>query len=104
MPLVIGFPFRLARPAVIHQRTANVDIWPTVLDLLGLPALRVRRWTLARSRRSSRRPDGGPSAPEDGQALAHLDQTWGQRVQTRAPNVAVSEGAFRYLLFRDAEG
>jgi choline-sulfatase len=103
IPLILSFPFRLAKPAVVHQRTANVDLWPTVLDMLGLPPLE-------NTDGRSRVPEilaaaRGEPGPEDGTiAIAHLDQTWGQRVTTRSPNVAVSEGGFRYLLFGAADG
>jgi arylsulfatase A-like enzyme len=103
VPLVIGFPFRLAKPAVVHQRTANVDLWPTVLDLLGLPPLegadgRSRVPEILAAAR-------GEPGPEDGTtAIAHLDQTWGQRVPTRAPNVQVQEGNLRYLMFGAPDG
>jgi arylsulfatase A-like enzyme len=103
VPLVFGLPFRLAKPAVVHQRTANVDLWPTVLDLLGLPALensdgRSRVPEILAAARGEPGPDG------DTIAIAHLDQTWGQRVTTRAPNVAVIERGFRYLLFGAPDG
>ena len=39
VPFVISFPFRLEPGLVIDSRTQNVDIWPTLLDLLGLPPL-----------------------------------------------------------------
>jgi len=103
VPLVFGFPFRLAQPAVVRQRTANVDLWPTVLDLLGLPPLE-------NTDGRSRVPEiiaaaRGEPGPEDGTtAIAHLDQTWGQRVQTRSPNVQVTQGKLRYLLFGAPDG
>ncbi len=103
VPLVIGFPFRLAKPAVVTQRTANVDLWPTVLDLLGLPPL-------ADVDGRSRVPEilaavRGEQGPEDGAvAIAHLDQTWGQRVVTKSPNVSVSEGSFRFVQFTNPKG
>ncbi|TMA30623.1 MAG: hypothetical protein E6J87_17665 [Deltaproteobacteria bacterium] len=103
IPLVFGFPFRLAQPAVVRQRTANVDLWPTVLDLLGLPPLE-------NTDGRSRVPEiiaaaRGEPGPEDGTtAIAHLDQTWGQRVQTRSPNVQVTQGKLRYLLFGAPDG
>ncbi len=103
VPLILGLPFRLANSAVVRQRTANVDLWPTVLDLLGLPPLEN---TDGRSRvpeiLAAARGEPGPE--DDTIAIAHLDQTWGQRVQTLSPNVAVSEGGFRYLLFGAADG
>jgi arylsulfatase A-like enzyme len=103
IPLVLGLPFRLAQPVVVKQRTANVDLWPTVFDLLGLPAFehvdgRSRVPEILAAAR-------GESPPEnDGIAIAHLDRTWGQRVDTRSPNVAVAEGGFRYLLFGGPDG
>jgi arylsulfatase A-like enzyme len=103
VPLVFGLPFRLPAPAVVRQRTANVDLWPTVLALLGLPPLenvdgRSRVPEIVAAVR-------GEPGPEDGtSAIAHLDQTWGQRVETRSPNVAVTERGFRYLLFGAPNG
>jgi arylsulfatase A-like enzyme len=102
VPLIFGLPFRLAEPVVVRQRTANVDIWPTVFELLGLPALegvdgRSRVPEILAAARGEAGPAGEP-------AIAHLDQTWGQRVETTSPNVQVAEGSFRYLLFRNAKG
>jgi arylsulfatase A-like enzyme len=103
VPLVFGLPFRLAKPAVVNQRTANVDIWPTVFELIGLPPL---EGIDGRSRvpeiLAAARGESGPAG--DGTAIAHLDQTWGQRVDTTSPNVQVAEGSFRYLLFRNGKG
>ncbi len=101
VPLMISLPFRLAPPAVVRQRTANVDLWPTVLDLLGLPPLegvdgRSRVPEILAAAR------GEPAPADETIAIAHLDQTWGQRVETTAPNVSVSRGSLRYLLFRSA--
>ena len=39
IPLILSFPFRLESAVVIERVTTNVDLWPTVLDLLGLPAM-----------------------------------------------------------------
>jgi len=103
VPLVFGFPFRLAKPAVVQQRTANIDLWPTVLDLLGLPPLQGVDGR-------SRVPEilaavrGEPGPDDDSTLIAHLDQTWGQRVATRSPNVAVSEPGYHYVMFRNPNG
>ncbi len=103
VPLLISLPFRLERGIVVSERSSNVDLWPTLLDLLGLPALdaadgrsRVPE-ILAAARREA--------APEDGAtAIAHLDTSWGQRVETTAPMVAIREGHFRYVQFRNPMG
>jgi arylsulfatase A-like enzyme len=103
VPWILSFPFRLQPGIVLRQRTANVDIWPTVLALLGLPAMEP---TDGRSRvpeilAATRRE----SPPEEGsKAIAHLDTTWGQRVATAAPTVAIRDGTFRYVQFRGAKG
>ena len=103
VPLVVGLPFRLAKPVVVPQRTGNVDLWPTVLDLFGLPPLEGVDG-------KSRMPEilaaarGEPGPPDDGSVIAHLDQTWGQRVETRSPNIALSQSSFRYVQFRNPKG
>ncbi len=103
VPLILSLPFRLERPVVVRQRTANVDLWPTVLDLLGLPPLE-------RVDGRSRMPEilaaarGEPGPADETEAIAHLDQTWGQRVETQAPNVSVTERNLRYVQFRSAAG
>ena len=35
-PLIVSFPFRLPEPLVVEAPSENVDLWPTLLDLLGL--------------------------------------------------------------------
>jgi arylsulfatase A-like enzyme len=103
VPLILSFPFRLEPGVVVEQRTANVDVWPTLLDLLGLPPM-------AEVDGRSRVPEilaaaRGEPAPEDAAAAyAHLDRTWGRRVRQPAPTVAVVEGGFRYVMARDERG
>jgi arylsulfatase A-like enzyme len=38
VPFIISLPFQLDPGIVVEARTQNVDIWPTLLDLLGLEA------------------------------------------------------------------
>ncbi len=103
VPWILSFPFRLQPGVVVSQSTANVDVWPTVLELLGLPAMKDIDGR-------SRMPEilaavRGESVPDDGaRAIAHLDQTWGQRVETSSPTVAIRDGRFRYVQFRNATG
>jgi arylsulfatase A-like enzyme len=98
VPFLLSFPFRLEPGVVVEARTSNVDIWPTLLDLLGLPPMPE---TDGRSRvpeilASAR----GEAAPADGApAFAHLDRAWGQRTRGPEPNVAVHQDGFHYLLF-----
>jgi len=103
VPFILSFPFRLEPGAVVDVRTANVDIWPTLLDLLGLPPLegadgrsRVPE-ILATARGEPLQDDGAP-------AFAELDRTWGQRLRKPLPTVAVTEGSFRYVMATLPEG
>jgi arylsulfatase A-like enzyme len=95
-PLILSFPFRLEPGVVVEAPSENVDIWPTLLDLLGLPPL-----DDANGR--SRRPEilaaarGLPAPAHDGPRFAHLDQTWGRSGRQPRPMVSVSEGPLRLL-------
>jgi arylsulfatase A-like enzyme len=88
VPLIISFPFALPDGIVVDQLVRNVDIVPTILDLVGLPL-----------------PEGSPGhslvplieAAGRGQpitdapppAFAHLDLAWGQTEHPPNPIVSV---------------
>jgi len=98
VPFIISFPFSLETPLRITKPTYNVDVWPTILDLLGLPALED---TDGRSRvpeilAAAR----GESTPPDEPGFAHLDQNWGQRKKAPAPTVSVTDEDYRFVLTR----
>jgi arylsulfatase A-like enzyme len=97
VPLIFVLPQRLPRGVVVDQRVANVDIWPTILDLLGLPPM-------AGAQGHSLRALIGPAAnrepapSERAQPIfAHIDQTWGRRGAEPRPLVAVDDGRYRLL-------
>jgi len=96
VPFILSYPFRLEPGVQISTRTENVDIWPTVLDLLGLPAMegvdgqsRVPE-LLAAAR-------GEPLPARERPAIAHLDRHWGQRQRGSAPHVALVDGDMRFF-------
>ena len=101
-PLIISFPFRLPE-IVVDVATENVDIWPTLLDLLDLPPLETVDG-------QSRLPAimaavrGEPAPPRDTPRFAHLDQTWGRSKRDPRPMVAVSEGPYRLVRAHEATG
>jgi arylsulfatase A-like enzyme len=96
-PLILGFPFRLDPPIVVEARSENVDIWPTVLELVGLPPLPdVDGSSLVPeivAAATGAPPDG------DGVAFASIDTRWGRTRETPRPMVAVNQGRWR-LIFR----
>jgi arylsulfatase A-like enzyme len=103
VPFFISFPFRLDPGVVVDARTRNVDVWPTLLDLLGLEApgsLDGRSLVpeiLAAA--EGRRP-----GPAERTAIAHLDKTWGQRHMDPSQTIAVTEGSLRYVRSESPDG
>lgn len=95
-PFILSFPFRLEPGVVVRTRTENVDIWPTVLDLLGLPPLdgadghSLVPDILATARGEALRSDEGP-------AFSQIDQTWGRADAQPRPIVAVTEDGYRLV-------
>jgi arylsulfatase A-like enzyme len=82
----------------VEARSQNVDLWPTVLELVGLPPLPdVDGQSLVPQIVAA---VGGAPAPDgDGLAFAQIDQSWA-RVQSRPqPMVAVNDGRWR-LIYR----
>jgi arylsulfatase A-like enzyme len=100
VPLVMSFPFRLEPGVVLSQRTRNIDVWPTILDLIGIepPADIDGR---------SHVPDivaaasGDPPTSPPLMGIAHLDIHWGQNHMDPLPSVAVTEGSYRYVLSQE---
>jgi arylsulfatase A-like enzyme len=103
VPFLISFPFRLDPGLTVAARTRNVDIWPTLFDLLGLPtpedadgrSLVPEIVALAR----------GEAPPgEERTAIAHLDQNWGTPGAESSTTVAVAENEHRYVRLERPEG
>ena len=103
VPFLLSLPFRLEPGVVVEARTANVDIWPTLLDLVGLsmPPDVDGRSLLPDILASAR---GEPSPDGQRTAIAHLDQTWGRQGEAPRPMLAVTEGTLRYVRVRNATG
>jgi arylsulfatase A-like enzyme len=102
IPLFLFLPFRLEPGVVVETRTSNVDVWPTILDLLGLEMSS----TDGRSRLPEILASGrGEVLPDPGKpAISHLDQTWARREMAPQPTLAVSEGSLRYVRVEQARG
>jgi len=99
-PLLLSFPFRLEPGVVVDAATQNVDLWPTLLDLLGLPALpdpdgHSRLEDIVRAGRGMPASDG--SAPR----FAELDRTWGRTTEAPLPLVAVTQDGYRLIYYVD---
>jgi hypothetical protein len=54
-PWIVSFPFRLEPGIVVEARSENVDLWPTVLEIVGLRRSPIRTDNLSCLRSSLRR-------------------------------------------------
>ena len=99
-PLILGLPFRLEPGIVVEARSENVDLWPTVLDLVGLPPLPdADGRSLVPEIVAAAQGVGPTDGDEDGVAFAQIDQRWGRVRETPRPMVAVNQGRWR-LMYR----
>jgi arylsulfatase A-like enzyme len=97
-PLILGFPFRLEPGIVVEARSENVDLWPTVLELVGLPPLGdVDGRSLVPQIVAA--AHGEPEPESDGVAFAQIDQKWARTREKPRSMVAVNQGRWR-LVFR----
>ena len=96
-PLIISLPFKLNPPAVIHSRTQNVDIWPTVLEMLGIEGPAdvdgISRVPLLLGEKD---PESEARVAQD-QGFAQLDRNWGKLESVPSTIVSVREGNLRLI-------
>jgi arylsulfatase A-like enzyme len=90
VPLLIVPPFKLKGGLVVEERVANVDIWPTVLDMLGLPELRgAEGLSLLSLIQSYATDDGVRHEMASRPVFSQLNQGWGFGVDKQKPIVSI---------------
>ena len=95
VPLIFALPFRLDPGIVVESLARNVDIWPTVLDLVGLPPLRQADGrSLVPAIEATAR---GESHGVEAVSYAYLDRNWKSGLPTR-PIVSVLSNERRLVL------
>jgi len=104
VPLIFSLPFALEEGVVVEPLVRNVDIWPTLLDLLGLPPLPEADGQsllpLIEAAARGDAPAGDPAAPPS--APAYLDRswgTWGENEREPDPLISLRKGPLR-LIYR----
>jgi arylsulfatase A-like enzyme len=100
VPWILSFPFQMEAPGVVVTTpSANVDIWPTLLDLLDLPPLPD---TDGRSRVPEMLAAARQEQIDSGEAtFAQLDLTWGRAQQAPRPLVTVTQTGHRLMYRQD---
>ncbi len=95
-PFILSFPFRLEPNIVVQSRSANVDLWPTVLDLVGLSELDdPDGQSLPPAIEASAR--GEKLAEDDRPTFAQLDRTWARLRLEPQPVIAVNSEKWRLV-------
>lgn len=96
VPLIFALPFRLERGIVVEQLVSNVDIWPTVLDLVGLPPLpQADGRSLVPAIEAAARGERDGAEPV---SYAYLDRSWGKNKDASRPLLSVVSDGRRLLL------
>ena len=97
---MIVLPFRLDPGIVVEERVANADIWPTLLDLLGLPPLPGAdgKSLLPLIEHAAGLTAEAPPELASRPIFSQLDRRWGTPKEKPDPLVAVTDGNLRYFL------
>jgi arylsulfatase A-like enzyme len=99
-PLILMPPFRIEGGLVVEHRVENVDIWPTVFDLLGIEApAGADGESLVPLVEAAAAGDPGSDAEGSDITFAELDRSWGQNVPAipSRPIVAMVDGNYRMI-------
>jgi arylsulfatase A-like enzyme len=95
VPLIISLPFGLQPGVVVPDTIANVDIWPTVLDLFGLPPMEgvdgQSALPLVQAAAKGQKSDF--TRP----AFQEIDRTWGRPSAEPDPLVGITQGSIRAM-------
>jgi arylsulfatase A-like enzyme len=96
-PLIISLPFALREGIVVEEVTTNNDVWPTLIELVGLEDDREKD---GRSRIDAILAAGRgepPATTAEEFSTAFIDENWGRPGSGLMPSVSVVEGDFRYV-------
>ncbi|MGB0618986.1 MAG: sulfatase [Myxococcota bacterium] len=98
IPLIVSLPFRLEEGIRVDLRSRNIDVWPTIFDLLGLePDEGIDGRSLVPAMLTALTDGDGAKDEEAPPAFAFLDRTWGQASRPSKPAIAVVERSLRYV-------
>jgi arylsulfatase A-like enzyme len=99
VPLIIVPPLRLDEGIVVDEKVANIDIWPTVLDLAGLPPMPgAEGQSLLPLIRGQAGDDSGADGLTNRPLFAQLEQHWGKRRKESDTLVSMLDGPYRYIV------
>ena len=103
VPFIISLPFVLEPGVRVPQLVSNADVWPTLLDLMGLPALPGADGVslLPLVRQAGGLDPGAPTEPLVRPVFGHLARGWGNPKADAQSLVAVAQGDKRLIVNLD---
>jgi arylsulfatase A-like enzyme len=110
-PLILSLPFSLDPGIVVRSTTTNVDVWPTLLDLIGIQEpdeidgrSRVTE-ILSAASKDAEASDTSDAFDSDSDAVfSYLDENWGKNVHDVRPSISVVRGPYRFVSGSDVSG
>ena len=96
-PVIISLPFALEREIVLPMQTSNMDVWPTLLELMGLPLPSGELDGQSRYDEIMALASGETPAAREESTIAYLDENWGTPGGKRLPAISIVEGDHRYV-------
>jgi arylsulfatase A-like enzyme len=107
VPLLLVPPFGIPGGLRISEPVSNVDLWPTLLDLIGAPALpnadgRSLAPLLARAAGLPTADAAAAEALAARPIFSQLDRGWGQVGKEKRPLIAVQQGSHKLIHHADA--
>jgi arylsulfatase A-like enzyme len=97
VPWIVVPPFALEQGIVVSERVANVDIWPTLLDLLGLPEITgAEGKSLVPLVLATGRGEAPPSDLANRAVFSQLDRSWGREADPD-PIISVVRDPYRMI-------
>jgi arylsulfatase A-like enzyme len=104
VPLIIHFPFRLDPGVVVESTVANVDVWPTILDLLGLESIQgADGRSLVPLIEAAARGEEEAEALSDRTVYSQLNAFWGQTNRDPSQIVALVKSPYRFVFYQELD-
>lgn len=96
VPWIIALPFEIESGVVVDQTVGNVDVWPTLFGLLGMPQPEgVDGRNLMPLVMAAARGEPLPAGPPA--YFAQLDRYWGRPTKAPSPFVSVTTDRWRLI-------
>lgn len=96
-PWIISPPFRLEPGLVVEEPTANVDVWSTLAEILGLEMGETDGKSRLTAIEGANRGTADPNPVSPAARFGQLDQTWGRPEAPPNPLVSVTSGPYRFF-------